>query len=223
MRAVLPDADVATVLVRPCPDPKFGDYQTNALMSLAKAREAEPAPTGRRRGRQARRRRLLREGRDCRRRLPEFPAQARGAGRRPCRPPRAANTSSSSQPRSRAPWSLISARPMWPSRCTSATSARPSWAIRLARTLRLLGHRVITDNHLGDWGTQFGMLLVGWKRHLDRRRARRPIPSPRWNASTRQVSAAVRSQIPPPSKQARQELVKLQARRRGEPRASGAR
>jgi arginyl-tRNA synthetase len=32
----------------------------------------------------------------------------------------------------------------------------------LARTLRLLGHRVITDNHIGDWGTQFGMLLVGW-------------------------------------------------------------
>ena len=31
----------------------------------------------------------------------------------------------------------------------------------LARTLRLLGHRVITDNHIGDWGTQFGMLIVG--------------------------------------------------------------
>src|SRR5213079_321053 len=38
----------------------------------------------------------------------------------------------------------------------------------LARTLRLLGHRVITDNHIGDWGTQFGMLLVGWKTLLDR-------------------------------------------------------
>jgi len=34
----------------------------------------------------------------------------------------------------------------------------------LARVLRFLGHRVITDNHIGDWGTQFGMLLVGWKR-----------------------------------------------------------
>src|SRR5262249_30565288 len=29
----------------------------------------------------------------------------------------------------------------------------------LARLLRFLGHNVITDNHLGDWGTQFGMLL----------------------------------------------------------------
>ena len=37
----------------------------------------------------------------------------------------------------------------------------------LARVLRLLGHRVITDNHIGDWGTQFGMLLVGWKNALD--------------------------------------------------------
>jgi len=37
----------------------------------------------------------------------------------------------------------------------------------LARVLRLLGHRVITDNHIGDWGTQFGKLLVGWKKFLD--------------------------------------------------------
>ncbi len=37
----------------------------------------------------------------------------------------------------------------------------------LARTLRLLGHRAITDNHIGDWGTQFGKLLDGWKKHLD--------------------------------------------------------
>jgi arginyl-tRNA synthetase len=33
--------------------------------------------------------------------------------------------------------------------------------------LRFLGHRVIGDNHIGDWGTQFGMILLGYKRHLD--------------------------------------------------------
>src|SRR5206468_4486071 len=37
----------------------------------------------------------------------------------------------------------------------------------LARELRFLGHRVITDNHLGDWGTQFGMLLYGYKHFRD--------------------------------------------------------
>ncbi len=38
----------------------------------------------------------------------------------------------------------------------------------LQRTLRLLGHKVISDNHIGDWGTQFGKLLLGWKSILDR-------------------------------------------------------
>lgn len=34
----------------------------------------------------------------------------------------------------------------------------------LDRMHRHLGYRVIADNHLGDWGTQFGILLLGWKR-----------------------------------------------------------
>src|SRR3954447_14151048 len=42
VKAVLPDADVSSVLVRPCPDPKFGDYQSNALMALAKSRKMNP-------------------------------------------------------------------------------------------------------------------------------------------------------------------------------------
>ncbi len=37
----------------------------------------------------------------------------------------------------------------------------------LARLLRFLGHTVITDNHLGDWGTQFGILLYGYRNLLD--------------------------------------------------------
>ena len=39
----------------------------------------------------------------------------------------------------------------------------------LDRTLRFLGHRVISDNHIGDWGTQFGMIIYGYK-HFRRRR-----------------------------------------------------
>lgn len=37
----------------------------------------------------------------------------------------------------------------------------------LTRLLRFLGHKVISDNHLGDWGTQFGMLLYGYKKLRD--------------------------------------------------------
>ncbi len=33
----------------------------------------------------------------------------------------------------------------------------------IAKTLRFLGHRVLSDNHLGDWGTQFGMVIYGYK------------------------------------------------------------
>ena len=36
-----------------------------------------------------------------------------------------------------------------------------------ARILRFVGHRVITDNHLGDWGTQFGMIIFGFRHLLD--------------------------------------------------------
>ena len=37
----------------------------------------------------------------------------------------------------------------------------------LCRTLRFLGHTVISDNHLGDWGTQFGMIIYGYKHFCD--------------------------------------------------------
>jgi arginyl-tRNA synthetase len=37
----------------------------------------------------------------------------------------------------------------------------------LGRIAKFLGHRVIADNHIGDWGTQFGMILWGWKNLLD--------------------------------------------------------
>jgi arginyl-tRNA synthetase len=37
----------------------------------------------------------------------------------------------------------------------------------LARIARFLGHHVIADNHVGDWGTQFGRVIYGWKHMLD--------------------------------------------------------
>ncbi|HOM15986.1 MAG TPA: arginine--tRNA ligase [Thermoguttaceae bacterium] len=37
----------------------------------------------------------------------------------------------------------------------------------LCRMLRFMGCRVISDNHIGDWGVQFGMILYGYKHFLD--------------------------------------------------------
>jgi arginyl-tRNA synthetase len=37
----------------------------------------------------------------------------------------------------------------------------------LSRILAAIGHRVVRDNHLGDWGSQFGMILWGWKNCRD--------------------------------------------------------
>ncbi len=34
------------------------------------------------------------------------------------------------------------------------------------RILRSLGYEVIADNHLGDWGTQFGILIMGYRHFL---------------------------------------------------------
>jgi arginyl-tRNA synthetase len=46
----------------------------------------------------------------------------------------------------------------------------------LYRILKFLGHRTISDNHLGDWGTQFGMIIYGYKNFLDQAAlARKPV------------------------------------------------
>jgi arginyl-tRNA synthetase len=37
----------------------------------------------------------------------------------------------------------------------------------LYQVLAFLGHRVISDNHIGDWGTQFGMIIYGYKHFRD--------------------------------------------------------
>ena len=37
----------------------------------------------------------------------------------------------------------------------------------LDRLHRFLGFRVVADNHLGDWGTQFGLLILGFRRFAD--------------------------------------------------------
>lgn len=39
----------------------------------------------------------------------------------------------------------------------------------LARIAEFVGHDVIRDNHIGDWGTQFGLIIWGWKNFPEQR------------------------------------------------------
>lgn len=167
VQAILPDVDLTQIQVRPCPDPRFGDYQTSALIPLAKTRRLNP--------------RQLAAEVIARLEIGDLaaPPEVAGAGfinfrikpavlgetigqmARPdgaiCRKSDATKTVvvDFSSPNVAKPMHIGHIRSTILGDC-------------LARVLRLLGHRVITDNHVGDWGTQFGKLIVGWKTMLDR-------------------------------------------------------
>src|SRR6184192_3559534 len=79
----------------------------------------------------------------------------------------------------------------------------------LARIAEFLGHDVIRDNHIGDWGTQFGMVIWGWKNLLDRQAVQR---SPLAEIVRIYKETNERASKDPQIREAcRQELVKLQA------------
>ena len=37
----------------------------------------------------------------------------------------------------------------------------------LDRMHRFAGYEVVADNHLGDWGTQFGLMIMGYRHFVD--------------------------------------------------------
>lgn len=79
----------------------------------------------------------------------------------------------------------------------------------LARIATFLGHEVIRDNHIGDWGTQFGMVIYGWKNLLDQR-ALQQNPLAEIVRVYKETNALAASD-PQVREACRQELVKLQA------------
>jgi arginyl-tRNA synthetase len=205
---ILPDASLASVLVRPCPDPKFGDYQSNSLMALAKERKMNP--------RQLATDVLARlEVSD----ICEKPEIA-GAGFLNFRlKSSAVGEAIASAVRGEHLFFNKAARP----RTVIVDFSSPNVAkpmhvghIRstgigdaLQRVLRLLGHKVISDNHIGDWGTQFGKLLLGWKTILDRAALERDAI-----AELERLYKVINAECdsdPAKLEQAKQELVKLQS------------
>ena len=79
----------------------------------------------------------------------------------------------------------------------------------LSRVARFLGFKVIADNHIGDWGTQFGMILYGWKNLLNHD-ALEADPIAELVRVYREVNAATKDN-PDLRELCKNELVKLQA------------
>lgn len=207
VREILPDADASSVLVRPCPDPRFGDYQSNALMSLAKARKMNP--------------RQLAENVLRKFALPDIceKVEIAGAGFLNFRLKNDALVQTLSA--EAAGDHLFYEKALRPRTVvvdfSSPNVAKPMHVghIRstilgdcLARALKRLGHHVVRDNHIGDWGTQFGKLLVGWKKHLNTE-ALKADPISEMERLYKLVNAAGEAD-PKILEEARQELVKLQ-------------
>ncbi|MDR3456593.1 MAG: arginine--tRNA ligase [Verrucomicrobiae bacterium] len=205
--AVLPAADVSAVLVRPC-DPKFGDYQSNALMSLAKQLKLNP-------------RQLATDvvakldvSAVCEK------VEIAGAGFLNFRLKNSVLVAALQSAargehlffaKAAAPKTVVVdfsspnvAKPMHVGHIRSTGIGDA-----LQRTLRLLGHTVVADNHIGDWGTQFGLLLLGWKKILDRAALERePI------AELERIYKTTNAECdanPAQREEAKLELVKLQA------------
>jgi arginyl-tRNA synthetase len=79
----------------------------------------------------------------------------------------------------------------------------------LARVAKFLGNEVTRDNHVGDWGTQFGMVIWGWKNLLDQQALQRdPLVEVVRIYKETNERASREAQV---REACRQELVKLQA------------
>jgi arginyl-tRNA synthetase len=203
-KAGLPDAGELT----PATDPRFGDYQSNAALVLAKQRGEKP--------------------RDVAAKIIEHldvsewsePPGVAGAGfiNFTLRPDAIAKQADAvlrdeqlGVARSTSPRKILVdfgspnvAKPMHVGHIRSTVLGDA-----LARIAQFLGHEVIRDNHIGDWGTQFGMVIWGWKNLLDREAlARDPIAElVRIYKETNEKSTTDETV----REACRQELVKLQA------------
>jgi len=160
------EASAFAAAVRPSTDPKFGDYQANGCMAIAKAARKNPHALAL----------------DVASRVDLAPL----AGTPEVAGPGFLNVRLRDDWISQALGALLNderlglADPVRPKTVvidySSPNVAKPMHVghIRstvigesLARIFAALGHKVVRDNHLGDWGAQFGMILWGWKHARD--------------------------------------------------------
>jgi arginyl-tRNA synthetase len=208
--ALFPGIALDTIRVRPASDSKFGDYQSNALMALARERKINP--------------RQLAADVVARMEVGDLcePVEIAGPGFLNFRL-RPGALESVLQAALVGEHLFFAVTPPERRRTVVIDYSSPNVAkpmhvghIRstilgesLSRVLRLLGHQVISDNHIGDWGTQFGMLLLGWKTMLDAA-ALEADPIGELERIYKRVNAGCKEQ-PETLERARAELVKLQA------------
>ncbi len=208
LRPTLAHFGTADARIQPATDPRFGDYQTNAAMILAKQQRANPRQLAAQ----------IIERLDiadlC------APPEIAGAGFINFRLlpatlerqfPALAADPRLGVPAPEHPQTIIIdfsspnvAKPMHIGHIRSTILGDA-----LARIAAFLGHRVVRDNHIGDWGTQFGMLLVGWKTMLDQD-ALAADPLGEMERIYKLVSALCKTD-PATLDAVHQELVKLQA------------
>ncbi len=211
LRTAVGDVPGFTPEVAVATDTRFGDYQTNAAMLLAKSRRANP--------RQVAAELLSRlDVADI-----SEPPDIAGAGfiNFRLRPDflsvqfaRLAGDPRLGTPLAAEPWKLLIdfsspniAKPMHVGHIRGTILGDA-----LTRVARFLGHDVVTDNHVGDWGTQFGKIIYGLK-HFEDAAALAADPVSELVGLYRKVDSLAAGD-PAILQACRDELVKLQ---RGDP------
>ena len=159
------ETDAAAARVRASQDPQFGDFQSNCAMGLAKRLKAKPRDIAQRiidaldLGEIAELPEIAGPGFINVRLKPTFLARCLSAV--PAGPEVTPETD------------RLGVEPDEPSQTIVVDYSQPNVAKEMhvghlrstiigdaiARSLEFLGHRVVRHNHIGDWGTQFGMLI----------------------------------------------------------------
>jgi len=180
MRAAFPDAPDSPAIVMPAQDARFGDYQANGAMALAKRLKAKPRDVAERIlahlnvADLCEKPEIAGPGFINLRLRPDWVSRQLGEinppGGATARPGRAVPSAAETEDRLGVPRTGKSERVVVDYSAPNLAKEMHVGHLRstiigdaLVRMLSFAGHTVIRQNHVGDWGTQFGMLLAHLK------------------------------------------------------------